>query len=66
MKKFEYKIITLEVEKKYKINTDLASSEALLTGEGLLGWEAISTFQESEIMGGPRTCVLMKRELIEK
>lgn len=66
MKKFEYKIVILEVEKKYKINTDLVSSEALLTGEGLVGWEAVGTFQESEIMGKPRTCVLMKRELIDE
>jgi len=65
MKKFEYKIVTLELESKYKTNIDIVGSEAVLTGEGLEGWEAVSSFQDTDSYGRLRTHILMKREIIQ-
>ena len=64
MKKFEYKIIPVELDKKYKIELDVESTEALLTGEGLEGWEAVDTFVGSTITGKANTFILMKREIL--
>lgn len=62
MKKFEYKIVTLE-NGKHNIGINLDGSEAILTGEGLEGWEAVSTFQSATAYGYLLTHTLMKREI---
>ena len=65
MKKFEYKIVSMELDKKYKITIDEEGTEAVLTGEGLKGWEAVSTFVKSSLSGYTTPCVLMKRVIPE-
>ncbi len=65
MKKFEYKIIPVEVDKKYKISLDIDGTEALLTGEGLEGWEAVNVFGDMGLSGRMVTYVLMKRVIPE-
>lgn len=64
MKKFEYKIVNLELD-KYNVGINLDSSEAILTGEGLTGWEAVGVIRDSTAMGVPKVLVLMKREIEE-
>jgi len=61
MKKFEYKIVPVEVDKKYKMLIDLEGTEALLTGEGLEGWEAVNVFSDMALSGRMVNYVLMKR-----
>lgn len=63
MKKFEYKLVAVELEEKYKIEIDVDGTEAMLTGEGLEGWEAVSSMTGMTIMGKQQTFVLMKREV---
>lgn len=65
MKKFEYKIVSAELDKKYKIEIDVEGTEDLLTGEGLGGWEAVSSFTSPTIMGKQQVFFLMKREILD-
>lgn len=65
MKKNEYKIVPIEVDKKYKVLIDVEGSEALLTGEGLEGWEAVDVFSDMTLSGGKANYVLMKRIIPE-
>lgn len=67
MKKFEYKIRPIELKsltKKLKVGIDIESTEAILIGDGLEGWEAISTFNDTGSTGQVFTYVLMKREIV--
>ena len=66
MKKFEYKIVPIELNRiagNYRLGIDLDATEALLTGEGLEGWEAISTFNDTAASGQIKTYILLKREV---
>ena len=68
MKKFEYKIIPIELKKvygNYGIGIDIDGTEAILIGEGLEGWEAVSTFTDAAASGQVFTYVLMKREILK-
>jgi len=64
MTKFEYKIIPIELG-KYNFGVDIEGTEALLTGEGLVGWEAVSTFSSMATSGTMVSYVLMKRIIPE-
>ena len=60
MKKFEYKIVPIELG-KYNMGVNIEGTEALLTGEGLVGWEAVGTFSSMAASGAMISYVLMKR-----
>lgn len=59
---FEYKVITLNY-KTHKLSgvvgLELSESEAILTGEGLDGWEAVTSLN----MAGYSQYILMKRKI---
>ena len=64
MKKFEYKIVSLQKRgMHHTISTE--ETEAALTGEGLIGWEVIGFFDNVE-KGKSVTSFLMKREIGSK
>lgn len=66
MKKFEYKIVPIESKtKNFIVGIDIENTEAILTGEGLEGWEAVSTFAATVHSGQVIPHVLMKRVIKE-
>lgn len=61
MKKFEYKVASIS-RKGMNSVIDMEEMETLLTGEGLIGWEVINTF-DNLVNKKIALCFLMKREI---
>ena len=61
MKKFEYKVVSIS-RKGMNSVLDIDEMETLLTGEGLIGWEVINTF-DNLVNRKLALCFLMKREI---
>ncbi|NRB53493.1 MAG: hypothetical protein HRU41_37905 [Saprospiraceae bacterium] len=62
-KKFEYKIITGTTKGMAKMNLDLESTEQVLTGLGLIGWELINSYIYTKSSGLAEHIFVLKREL---
>lgn len=65
MKKFEYKIVSIKRNAMTQA-VDLDETETQLTGEGLVGWEVISSFDSNDGSYHTTLCFLMKREIIKE
>jgi len=66
MKKFEYKIVSFSKMDMMLNKTSMDDVETTLTGEGVIGWEVISSFENLKASSQPELCFLMKREIIQE
>lgn len=66
MKKFEYKMMSAAMKGMAKMNLDIETTEAILIGLGLEGWELVSSYVYTKSSGVNEHLYMFKREVIQE